>query len=235
MAGSFSAGAKAELCKGFSQKQCCALAECFGILLFCNSFGSDGIRFSNGYWDFNNDLWYFDGNGVASLIVPFMVLLFIIMALIILCINITAIPAAFALIFKSAFSFKAVAGGVKDTMTIEKVDVEPEIYTLPQTDDGNEGAANWFTAMGDVELDDGPMEFPEGKMSVKTTIGDIYKNPAAWEFFSKMSGGKMGPDMPMWAMMQNFNLEMLMGMMGNAPESALKAINKQLNAFDIIV
>jgi beta-galactosidase len=131
--------------------------------------------------------------------------------------------------------FLAVAGGVKDTMTIEKVEVEPEIYTLPQTDDGNEGAANWFTAMGSTELeDDSPMEFPEGKMSVKTTIGEIYKNPEAWEFFSKMSGGKMGPDMPMWAMMQNFNLETLMGMMGSAPEGALKALNKQLNAFDLV-
>ncbi len=44
MASSFSAGAKAELCKNLPQKSCCALAECFGILLFCNSFGSDGIR-----------------------------------------------------------------------------------------------------------------------------------------------------------------------------------------------
>lgn len=44
MASSFSAGAKAELCKNFPQKHCCALAECFGILLFCNSFASDGIR-----------------------------------------------------------------------------------------------------------------------------------------------------------------------------------------------
>ena len=44
MASSFSAGAKAELCKSFPQKQCCALAECFGVLLFCNSFGFDGIR-----------------------------------------------------------------------------------------------------------------------------------------------------------------------------------------------
>lgn len=44
MASSFSAGAKAELCRSFPQKHCCALAECFGILLFCNSFGSDGIR-----------------------------------------------------------------------------------------------------------------------------------------------------------------------------------------------
>ncbi len=48
---------------------------------------------------------------VASLIVPFMVLIFIVMALIILGLNFTAIPAAFALIFKSAFSFRAVGGG----------------------------------------------------------------------------------------------------------------------------
>ncbi|MBR0446742.1 MAG: DNA-binding protein WhiA [Oscillospiraceae bacterium] len=44
MASSFSACAKAELCKSIPQKSCCALAECFGILLFCNSFGADGIR-----------------------------------------------------------------------------------------------------------------------------------------------------------------------------------------------
>lgn len=44
MAVSFSANAKSEICKGFPQKNCCALAECFGVLLFCNSFGSDGIR-----------------------------------------------------------------------------------------------------------------------------------------------------------------------------------------------
>ena len=44
MAISFSASAKAEICRSFPQKRCCALAECFGILLFCNSFGRDGIR-----------------------------------------------------------------------------------------------------------------------------------------------------------------------------------------------
>ena len=41
---SFSSSAKAEICRSVPQKHCCALAECFGILLFCNSFGSDGIR-----------------------------------------------------------------------------------------------------------------------------------------------------------------------------------------------
>ena len=44
MAVSFSANAKAEVCRGIPHKHCCALAEAFGILLFCNSFGSDGIR-----------------------------------------------------------------------------------------------------------------------------------------------------------------------------------------------
>jgi len=44
MAVSFSSGAKAEVCRTFPQKHCCALAECFGILLYCNSFGADGIR-----------------------------------------------------------------------------------------------------------------------------------------------------------------------------------------------
>ncbi len=44
MAASFSANAKAEICRNIPSRLCCAQAECFGILLFCNSFGSDGVR-----------------------------------------------------------------------------------------------------------------------------------------------------------------------------------------------
>ena len=44
MAVSFSGSAKAEMCRSFPQKKCCAIAECFGILLFCNSFSDSGIR-----------------------------------------------------------------------------------------------------------------------------------------------------------------------------------------------
>lgn len=44
MAISFSANAKAEICRGFPQKRCCALAQSFGVLLFCNSFSREGIR-----------------------------------------------------------------------------------------------------------------------------------------------------------------------------------------------
>lgn len=44
MAISFSGKSKTEICRGMLPKRCCALAECFGILLFCNNFSSDGIR-----------------------------------------------------------------------------------------------------------------------------------------------------------------------------------------------
>lgn len=41
---SFSSSAKAEICRYIPQKHCCALAECFGVLLYCNCFQSDGIK-----------------------------------------------------------------------------------------------------------------------------------------------------------------------------------------------
>ncbi|MBE6947053.1 MAG: DNA-binding protein WhiA [Ruminococcaceae bacterium] len=44
MVASFSSTAKAEMCRTLPQKRCCALAECFGILLFCNSFSQNGVK-----------------------------------------------------------------------------------------------------------------------------------------------------------------------------------------------
>ena len=56
MAISFSGSAKAEICRGFPQKQCCALAQCFGVLLFCNNFSADGIRIITESRDFAQSL-----------------------------------------------------------------------------------------------------------------------------------------------------------------------------------
>ena len=53
---SFSGGVKAELCRTLPAKRCCALAECFGIALFCNSFGSDGIRIITESREFGQNL-----------------------------------------------------------------------------------------------------------------------------------------------------------------------------------
>ena len=41
---SFSSDTKAELCRVAIQKHCCALAEAYGILLYCNMFTADEIR-----------------------------------------------------------------------------------------------------------------------------------------------------------------------------------------------
>ncbi len=49
---------------------------------------------------------------VASMLVPFMSLLFIVMALIAIFLNVKHIPNAFALIFSKAFNFKAAGGGI---------------------------------------------------------------------------------------------------------------------------
>ncbi len=49
---------------------------------------------------------------VASMLVPFMSLIFIVMSLIAICIHIQNVPGVFALIFSKAFNFQAVGGGI---------------------------------------------------------------------------------------------------------------------------
>ena len=53
---SFSSSAKSEVCRNLPQKHCCALAECFGILLFCNTFNTEVIRIITENRDFAQQL-----------------------------------------------------------------------------------------------------------------------------------------------------------------------------------
>ena len=41
---SFSSDAKAELCRAKVDKKCCAIAESYGVLLYCNTFAPREIR-----------------------------------------------------------------------------------------------------------------------------------------------------------------------------------------------
>lgn len=41
---SFSSGAKAELCQTRADRKCCAAAECYGVLLYCNTFSAQELR-----------------------------------------------------------------------------------------------------------------------------------------------------------------------------------------------
>ena len=49
---------------------------------------------------------------VASMLVPFMSLIFIALSVTAICVNITNVPSTFALIFEKAFNFKAAGGGI---------------------------------------------------------------------------------------------------------------------------
>ena len=41
---SFSSNVKQELCRQAVSKKCCAVAECFGVLLYCNTFSTDLVK-----------------------------------------------------------------------------------------------------------------------------------------------------------------------------------------------
>lgn len=49
---SFSSEVKAELCRQRIDKKCCALAECYGVLLYCNTFSPREIRIVTASADF---------------------------------------------------------------------------------------------------------------------------------------------------------------------------------------
>ena len=49
---SFSSDTKRELCAARPEKKCCALAECYGVLLYCNTFSAKEIRIITASGDF---------------------------------------------------------------------------------------------------------------------------------------------------------------------------------------
>ena len=53
---SFCSNVKAELCRLPINKHCCAVAEAYGVLLFCNSFSAAGVRIVTESRDFGQRL-----------------------------------------------------------------------------------------------------------------------------------------------------------------------------------
>ncbi|MCD7763331.1 MAG: glycoside hydrolase family 2 protein [Lachnospiraceae bacterium] len=130
----------------------------------------------------------------------------------------------------------AVAGDVKDSITLEKVEKEPSIYVLPEVNERNEGVANWFKLAGDLDLS-APMEFPEGKYSIKDTFEELAKCPealeAAAEAFSLAMNMKMAPGEGMWDMMKAMTVEASLEMAGSlCPEGFAQSVNAKLIKFD---
>ncbi|HCT92669.1 MAG TPA: beta-galactosidase [Lachnospiraceae bacterium] len=130
----------------------------------------------------------------------------------------------------------AVAGDVKDTMTLEKVAREPEIYVLPEVNERKEGVANWFTTVGDMDLK-APMEFPDGKWNIKYSMEKLASCPEALDVVSKAvklaTNFDVRPGVGMWDMMKAMTPESMVAMAGSmVPEGFLESLNAQLIKLD---
>lgn len=126
----------------------------------------------------------------------------------------------------------AVAGDVKDCITLEKVEKEPEIYVLPEVNERVEGVANWFKTVGDLDLS-APMEFPDGMYSIKDTIGDIAKNPEALKIVQDAvkiaMNMKVVPGEGMWDMIKGMSMENIKVMVGSlVPDGFVESLNAKL-------
>lgn len=133
---------------------------------------------------------------------------------------------------KGAHSIVAKAGNVCDSISIEMVEVEPEIYVLPEVNERAEGVANWFSTVGDMDLK-APMEFPEGMYSVKDTMEILSHSSEAFEIVQKAvklaSNFHMTPDNGMWGMFKNMTPEDMISKMGAvAPDGFLESLNAKL-------
>lgn len=129
-----------------------------------------------------------------------------------------------------------VSGDLKDSMTLEKVETEPAIYVLPEVNERAEGVANWFKLNGDLDLK-APMEFPEGKYSIKDTMEEIAKCPEAFaiveEAVKLAMNMKVTPGEGMWDMFKSMNLEKVGEMAGSMmPEGFVESLNSKLIRFD---
>ncbi len=130
----------------------------------------------------------------------------------------------------------AVSGDLKDSMTLEKVEKEPAIYVLPEVNERAEGVANWFKLAGDLDLK-APMEFPEGKYSIRDTMEEISKCPEAFAIVAEAvklaMNMKVAPGEGMWDMMKGMSLEKVGEMAGSMlPEGFVESLNGKLNKFD---
>lgn len=127
-----------------------------------------------------------------------------------------------------------------DTITLERVSEEPEIYTLPREEDDREGVTNWFEKEADREgVTEIPLAFSPEHYSVCDTINDLSENEEAFQILSdalfSMTGMRLKKSM--LAMMgESTFLELSATFQGfgdssspSIPENAMQLINAALS------
>ena len=125
----------------------------------------------------------------------------------------------------------AVAGPVKESITLEKVEKEPECYTLPEFNERQEGVANWFKQLGSMDLT-APMEFPEGYYSIHDTMEELAKNEEALAIVRKAAklatNFDVKPGEGMWDMMKTMTPESMTNMVSTMPDGFIESLNAKL-------
>lgn len=124
----------------------------------------------------------------------------------------------------------AAAGSVKDSITLEKVDKEPACYTLPEFSQRQEGVANWFRQMGNLDLT-APMEFPEGYYSIHDTMEELARNTETLAITARAvrlaTNFELNPGVGMWDMLKSMTPEDATKM-ASLPDGFLEGLNAQL-------
>lgn len=125
----------------------------------------------------------------------------------------------------------AKAGEWMDSITLERVEKLPDIYTLPREEDDGEGVANWFDTADTIDVPQ-EMTFDPAYYSIKDPIKEIAKCEEAMTLLTQVIGGaaniKLNPGM--MNMVGELNLETMAGMLQNdkVPENAMQIVNAAL-------
>ena len=125
----------------------------------------------------------------------------------------------------------AVAGDVKDSITLEKVETEPSYYILPEFSEHEGGVANWFQEVGSMDLT-APMEFPEGCYSINDTLEEVSKNDEAFAItrraYRLATFQDIDPNEGWWDMMRGMPIKELQDMLTDMPDGFMESLNAQL-------
>ena len=113
---------------------------------------------------------------------------------------------------------------------------EPAVYVLPEVKARTEGAANWFRLLGDLDLSV-PMEFPEGRYSVKDTMETLARSSEALgvvrEAVKLAANFDLAPGVGMWDMMKFMTPEGIITRRGaKMPRGFLESLNAKLIRID---
>ena len=113
-----------------------------------------------------------------------------------------------------------------DSTAIERVEREPEIYSLPDADERAKFTGNWFEKLDEDKRE---LTFPEGRYSVRDTYETLCSDPHAFSVINKYmklaTNFSLTPGEGNWKQIHDMTPEQLSGRL---PEGFLQVVNREL-------